>query len=117
MARLSTHVLDTWLGRPASGLELELQKIDGIARRHIVSTRTNAEGRTDAPLLSGETIETGIYELMFRAGAYFRATGVPLTEPPFLDEIAIRFGIADTRGLYHVPLLLGPYSYSTYRGS
>jgi 5-hydroxyisourate hydrolase len=78
---------------------------------------TNADGRTDVPLLTGDRIEPGVYELTFHAGAYFRRTGTVLSDPPFLDQVVIRFGIADPAGLYHVPLLLSPYGYSTYRGS
>jgi 5-hydroxyisourate hydrolase len=78
---------------------------------------TNADGRTDAPLLAGERLETGVYELTFHAGDYFNRTGVPLTNPPFLGEVVIRVGIADPAGNYHVPLLLAPYGYSTYRGA
>ena len=81
------------------------------------ATRTNAEGRTDGPLLAGDLIATGTYELVFFAGEYLRAAGTPLTDPPFLDEIVVRFGIADAAGNYHVPLLLSPYGYSTYRGT
>jgi 5-hydroxyisourate hydrolase len=78
---------------------------------------TNADGRTGEPLLSGDRLDTGIYELTFHAGDYFRAAGLDLTDPPFLDDVVVRFGLADAAGDYHVPLLLGPYGYSTYRGS
>src|SRR5579883_2870177 len=114
MARLSTHVLDTALGRPAAGLRIEL--FDGTGKL-VTSVVTNSDGRTGEPLLQAETIPTGTFELRFHAGEYLRAQGVALTEPPFLDEIPIRFGIADARGHYDVPLLLSPYGYSTYRGS
>ncbi len=117
MARLSTHVLDTWSGRPAAGLTIDFRIVTGESPRHLATLRTNSDGRTDAPLLQGDAIEAGVYELTFHAGAYFREAGVVLSDPPFLDEIAVRFGIADPRGSYHVPLLLGPYSYCTYRGS
>lgn len=110
MARLSTHVLDTSTGTPAAGIRIDLHRRNGAL---ITSAVTNADGRTEQPLLSGETLEPGVYELTFHAGDYFRA-GV---SPPFLDEVVIRFGIADPRGNYHVPLLLSPYGYSTYRGS
>lgn len=113
MARLSTHVLDTAHGRPAAGMSLTLRR----GREVIRETHTNADGRTDQPLLSGESIETGTYELVFFTAEYFKALGVTLTEPPFLDEVTIRFSIADPQGNYHVPLLISPYSYSTYRGS
>ena len=90
--------------------------VDGI-RHALVSTRTNADGRTDAPLLAGTTIPTGVYELDFEAGAYFRAIGLALPDPPFVDRVTLRFGIADAEGHYHVPLLVSPWTYSTYRGS
>jgi 5-hydroxyisourate hydrolase len=117
MARLSTHVLDTALGRPASGLRLDLHFLDGTMRQHLKSTETNADGRTDEPLLSGQSLPLGIYEITFHAGAYLRACGANLKEPLFLDEIVIRFGVSDPDGNYHVPLLLSPFGYSTYRGS
>ena len=117
MARLSTHVLDTTRGRPAAGLTIDLHRIEATTRLHLCTVTTNADGRTDAPLLSGDTIPTGVYELTFHAGDYLRADGVALAEPPFLDEIVIRFGLAETSGNYHVPLLLSPHAYSTYRGS
>ena len=117
MARLSTHVLDTARGIPAPGMRIDLHRYTSGERIHLKSVLTNADGRTAEPLLSGETLEPGQYELTFHAGDYFRATGVPLSDPPFLDEVVVRFGMADPRGNYHVPLLLSPYSYSTYRGS
>lgn len=118
MARLSTHVLDTSLGRPAGGLDIELFRIGSNGNRQFVkATTTNADGRTDEPLLSGEQIETGTYELVFHAGVYLKSHGVHLPDPPFLDEVIIRFGIAEEKGHYHVPLLLSPFGYSTYRGS
>lgn len=117
MARLSTHVLDTSRGLPAAGLQIELHYLDGLERRHLRSTVTNEDGRTEEPLLSGESVATGMYELTFHAGAYLRGLGLGLPEPLFLDEILIRFGISDASGNYHVPLLLSPFGYSTYRGS
>jgi 5-hydroxyisourate hydrolase len=117
MARLSTHVLDTARGAPAAGVTIELHAIGEEDRRHIRTATTKREGRTDEPLLSGDRIETGSYELTFHAGDYFRGAGIPLTDPPFLDLVVIRFGIADAAGHYHVPLLLSPYGYTTYRGS
>jgi 5-hydroxyisourate hydrolase len=117
MARLSTHVLDTSRGTPAAGIELELHLLGDGDRWLVTSAVTNGDGRTDAPLLTGDRIEPGTYELRFHTGAYFRRIGVPLSDPPFLDVIVIRFGIADPEGHYHVPLLLSPYGYSTYRGS
>lgn len=117
MARLSTHVIDTSRGIPARNVVVDLHIIRSGQRVLLKTTTTNQDGRTDHPLLSGASIETGIYELTFHAGDYFRRTGVELTDPPFLDQVIIRFGIADSVGNYHVPLLLAPYSYSTYRGS
>lgn len=116
MARLSTHVLDTSRGLPAGGLTVDLYRC-GRDRAHVKSVSTNADGRTDEPLLSGEALTVGIYELVFHSGDYFRGAGVPLADPPFLDEIVIRFGVADASANYHVPLLVSPYGYSTYRGS
>jgi 5-hydroxyisourate hydrolase len=117
MARLSTHVLDTSRGKPAGGLVVDLYAMRDGERRHLKTSTTNADGRTNEPLLSGDRLEAGLYELNFHAGDYFRQTGIALSDPPFLDEVVIRFGIADPAGHYHVPLLLSPYSYSTYRGS
>jgi 5-hydroxyisourate hydrolase len=113
MARLSTHVLDTSRGKPAQGVIIDLH-----FRRKLVKTAvTNADGRTDQPLISTDRLETGVYELTFHAGDYFRATGATLTDPPFLDEVVVRFSVSDPAGNYHVPLLLSPYGYSMYRGS
>jgi 5-hydroxyisourate hydrolase len=117
MARLSTHVLDTSRGVPAAGVRIELHAVSGDARRPVTAAMTNADGRTDAPLLSGERLETGVYELTFHAGDYFRRVGIGLSDPPFLDQVVIRLGIAEASGNYHVPLLVAPYGYSTYRGS
>ena len=117
MARLSTHVLDTARGLPAAGIDVELHALRGSERVRLAAAVTNADGRTDAPLIAGDRVEPGVYELTYHAGAYFRRSGVAVTAPPFLDEIVIRFGIADSAGNYHVPLLLSPYGYSTYRGS
>ncbi|MCG6121319.1 MAG: hydroxyisourate hydrolase [Microvirga sp.] len=118
MGRLSTHVLDTAHGGPAEGVAVTLYRLGGDgARTMLVETRTNADGRTDAPLLTGEAYAPGRYEIVFAIGAYFRARGVALPDPAFLDEVPIRFGIADADGHYHVPLLASPWGYTTYRGS
>jgi 5-hydroxyisourate hydrolase len=114
--RLTTHVLDTASGRPAAGLVVSLFWTGGRMHRHVVTQTTNADGRCDRPLLEGEALRAGQYELLFRAGDYFRAQGVVLPETAFLDEIPVRFGIAEEKH-YHVPLLVSPYGYSTYRGS
>jgi 5-hydroxyisourate hydrolase len=115
--KLTTHVLDTARGRPAAGLRLALFRLEaGGGREEIARAATNADGRCDGPLLAGEAFRTGTYELVFQAGAYLRETQEALPEPPFLDEVAIRFGMAE-RTHYHVPLLLSPFGYSTYRGS
>lgn len=119
MGRLSTHVLDVVTGGPARGVAVELRRLspDGAAEP-VARAVTNADGRTDAPLLAGGELRAGTYELVFHVGDYFRARGTPgLAEPPFLDQVPIRFGIADPDGHYHVPLLVSPWSYSTYRGS
>jgi 5-hydroxyisourate hydrolase len=113
MARLSTHVLDTAAGRPAAGVRIELYQGD----RKLAEVVTNADGRTDQPLLSGDTIPTGTFELRFHIGAYFAASGLALPDPRFLDIVPIRFGIAEPGGHYHVPLLASPFGYTTYRGS
>lgn len=117
MGRLSTHVLDTANGRPAKGVGVELFAIEEGGRRLLLRTATNADGRTDAPLLVGEAFRVGTYELVFEVGAYFSAMGTPTADPPFLGLVPIRFTIAEPDGHYHVPLLVSPWSYSTYRGS
>ncbi len=116
MGRLTTHVLDTALGAPAAGLAITLRR----AGRHgtaLASVVTNTDGRCDGPLLEGKAMEAGSYDLIFEAGAYFEGLGIVLPEPKFLDQVVIRFGISDPAAHYHVPLLLSPYGYSTYRGS
>src|SRR4051812_11434773 len=107
MGRLTTHVLDTAQGRPAAGLAIELWALGGPGeeRRLLKTVRTNADGRTDAPLLTGEELAAGVYELVFAVGDYFAGQGLPLPDPPFLDQVPVRFGIADTTAHYHVPLL------------
>ena len=117
MGQLTTHVLDTHGGRPAAGMTIDLFKVDGNTRVSIKSVMTNADGRIAGPLLDAEAFAVGIYELDFHAGDYFRAQDVALSEPAFLDRITIRFGIGDASAHYHVPLLVTPWSYSTYRGS
>ncbi len=116
MGRLTTHVLDTALGKPGAGIIIELYRLDG-GRQRLTSAATNSDGRCDRPLLEGPALTAGSYELLFRAGDYFARQGLALPEPKFLDEVVIRFGIADAGAHYHVPLLISPYAYSTYRGS
>jgi hydroxyisourate hydrolase len=117
MGRLSTHILDTHSGGPAAGVKIELYRLDGGASRLLKTAVTNADGRTDAPLLSGADYAPGVYELRFHMGDYFRGRGVQLPEPAFVDVAPIRFGMAEEDGHYHVPLLVSPWAYSTYRGS
>jgi len=118
MGRLTTHVLDVTRGRPAAGVVVEVWRLDGEDPRELLKTVcTNADGRTDAPLLDGDELTAGVYELVFWIGDYFAAQGTLVTSPPFLDRVPIRFGIADTTARYHVPLLASPWAYSTYRGS
>lgn len=117
MGRLTTHVLDTSLGCPGEGIKIELFRIEGETRSKIAEAVTNDDGRCDAPILEGNAFATGVYEIVFHAGTYLDAKGVDLPSPKFLDIIPIRFGIAAADEHYHVPLLLSPYSYSTYRGS
>jgi 5-hydroxyisourate hydrolase len=117
MARLSTHVLDTARGTPAAGVVIELHRLHEGERRRVATAVTNADGRTDTPLLSSDRLDAGVYELVFHAGDYFRGLMLTLPALPFFDEIVIRIGLADESGNYHVPLLLSPYGYSTYRGT
>lgn len=114
---LTTHVLDTARGRPAGGMKLTLYRLDGANRMMLVTMTTNADGRTDAPLLAKGQCAAGTYEIVFEAGAYLDRAGTPAENPRFVDEIPIRFGISDPGSHYHVPLLLSPFGYSTYRGS
>ena len=117
MARLSTHVLDTSRGVPAAGIPVELHFVADGQRRLLATSITTADGRTEPPLLAVERLQVGVYELTFRTREYFSRSGAALTEPPFLDEIVVRVGVAEPTGHYHVPLLLSPYGYSVYRGS
>ena len=113
---LTTHVLDTARGCPAQGLKIDLYRIDGDTRTHITSLTTNDDGRTNSQILPATDFSTGTYELVFHAGAYLDAIGTPAEDPRFLDIIPIRFGMSE-QSHYHVPLLLSPFGYSTYRGS
>ena len=117
MGKLSTHVLDTTQGKPGAGVRVELYRLDGGARTLVKTDTTNADGRCATPLLEGDTMAAGKYELVFAAGDYFAAQGVALPEPRFVDQVTIAFGIADADQNYHVPLVVTPWSYSTYRGS
>ena len=115
--RLSTHVLDTVSGRPAAGVKIVLEVLGAGAEGLLKETVTNADGRTDAPLLGGAPLRIGSYEIAFHIGAYFAAQGTATSRPPFLDVVPIRFAIAESEAHYHVPLLASPWAYSTYRGS
>ncbi|WP_370048969.1 MULTISPECIES: hydroxyisourate hydrolase [Salipiger] len=114
---LTTHVLDTARGCPAEGVRIALYRVSGNSHERIAETVTNADGRTDAPILPAERFETGTFELVFFAGDYLRATGQAEGDILFLDEVPIRFGMSDAEAHYHVPLLLSAYGMSTYRGS
>ena len=116
MGRLTTHVLDTARGVPAAGILIVLVRDDGTPTE-LARVSTNSDGRCDRPLLEGAALTPGIYELRFSAGDYFDKAGVDLPEPKFLDQVIIRFGVSDPDSHYHVPLLLSPFGYSTYRGS
>jgi 5-hydroxyisourate hydrolase len=119
MGRLTTHILDTAQGRPAAELLIELWQLDGRGenRRLLRTLRTNSDGRTDEPLLVDEELVAGVYELIFVVGDYFAAQPVTTADPPFLDRVPVRFAVADPDAHYHVPLLVSPWAYSTYRGS
>jgi 5-hydroxyisourate hydrolase len=118
MGHLSTHVLDTAHGCPAAGMRVSLERLDGDAAVTVIKAVTlNADGRADGPLLDAGTMAVGRYRLVFDVAPYFRARGTALPDPPFIDRVQIDFGIADRAGHYHVPLLVSPWSYSTYRGS
>ena len=113
MGKLTTHVLDTMNGRPAAGMAARLY----FEGQPLKTLQLNGDGRADSPLLEGEALKAGRYRLVFAVADYFRAVGVALPDPPFLDEVPLDFGIADAGSHYHVPLLVSPWSYSTYRGS
>ena len=129
--RLTTHVLDMTKGHPAPGMLIELWRLEPaetqeaqqmpemlpLRRIHLKTVRSNADGRVDEPLLAGDELTIGVYELVFAVGAYFNTQLVTTTLPPFLDTVPIRFGIADPTAHYHIPLLTSPWAYSTYRGS
>ena len=117
MGRLTTHVLDTANGRPGAGMAIDLYRVDDGSRIHLASLRTDEDGRCDGPVVEGDGMAAGVYEFVFHAGDYFAAAGADLPDPPFVDGVVIRFGIADPDANYHVPLLVSPWSYSTYRGS
>lgn len=120
MGRLTTHVLDTAHGCPAAAVSIELYRIDAQLdgqRELIKKDQTNSDGRLDSPILDADAFQPGVYELVFQAGDYFRSNHSNLPEPAFVDEVVLRFGIADADAHYHVPLLVSPWSYSTYRGS
>ncbi len=115
--RLTTHVLDTARGRPASDMEIQLWFLQGEDRKHLKTIRTDNDGRTGEPLLEAEELRPGAYELVFNVGDYFAGQPVEVPDPPFLDRVPVRFGVADAGSHYHVPLLVSPWAYSTYRGS
>ena len=118
VGRLSTHVLDTHSGKPAAGIAVELVELSRLGESRVVARAvTNADGRTDQPLIGGRPVPIGRYELRFAVGKYFAARGVPLSDPPFLDDIPLRFSVGEPEGYLHVPLLVTPWSYATYRGS
>jgi 5-hydroxyisourate hydrolase len=117
VGKLTTHVLDTAGGRPAAGMRIDFAAVGPKGPTPVATVHTNAEGRTDRPLLDGDAMRTGEYELTFHVADYFRGQRVPLADPPFLDRVPLRFAIADAGAHYHVPLLCSPWAYSTYRGS
>ena len=117
MGKLSTHILDTVHGGPAANVAVELYSMDDATPKLLVTIRTNADGRTDAPLLKDAEVKRGRYRLVFHIGEHFRSTGMKLPDPAFVDVVPIDFGIAEDGGNYHVPLVCSPWTYSTYRGS
>lgn len=117
MGKLTTHVLDTAHGCPAAGMRVSLHRVEASGLQLVKTLQLNADGRADEPLLQGPALQRGRYRLVFSVAPYFAARGVALPDPPFIDEVPLDFGIADTEAHYHVPLLVSPYSFSTYRGS
>jgi 5-hydroxyisourate hydrolase len=117
MGRLTTHVLDLVSGSPAAGMRIDVATLDGPARRAVLTTKTNRDGRPDDPLLEGNDFTAGVWQLEFHVAEYFKARGVKLPQPPFLDVVTVRFGVANADEHHHVPLLVTPWSYSTYRCS
>ena len=117
MGRLTTHVLDTTLGRPGSGIAVSVARVMGEVRQVVATAQTNADGRCDRALLEGDAFVAGVYEVTFAVAPYFARTGVTMPDPPFLGDVVLRVGVADASQHYHVPLLVTPWSYATYRGS
>ncbi len=117
MGKLSTHVLDTMHGKPAQGVRIALYRIQDDGRALLADTVTNSDGRCDQPLLQGDALQKGVYELEFHIGDYFAGKGVSVPEPRFVDQVVLRFGVAKPEENYHVPLVTTPWTWSTYRGS
>lgn len=117
MGRITTHVLDTANGKPGQAVVIHLYKVEQNSRNKLSTMLTNNDGRCDQPMLQGDALQTGVYELDFHIGDYFRALGTKLADPAFLDVVTLRFGVADAAQHFHVPLVVTPWSYSTYRGS
>ena len=117
MGKLSTHVLDITLGQPGAGVQIELYAVEAGGKRLLKTELTNHDGRCNSPLLEGTDLKAGLYELVFAAGDYFDAQGLTLPSPKFIDRVTLAFGIADVTQNYHVPLVVSPWAYSTYRGS
>ncbi len=117
MGRLTTHVLDTTHGLPGAKIKVELYKVNEDSTEKLATVLTNSDGRTDAPILAGNDFRPGKYQLVFYVADYYKSKGIELDGVPFLDDVVIRFGLDDPEAHYHVPLLVSPYSFSTYRGS
>ncbi|MFD0937310.1 hydroxyisourate hydrolase [Methylobacterium trifolii] len=115
--RLTTHVLDTANGKPAGGMTIDFYAKEGDGYRLVATTKTNPDGRTDKPLLVGDAVKVGQYQIVFHVAEYYARIGTKLSDPPFLDTVPVQFSIFDAKAHYHVPLLTTPWSYSTYRGS